>query len=99
MSTTTAPPTVPVPSPASGASSSTPPPIEFRRELPFVETRAHARFRETRAHARFREFAEACTAERHVGMCFGRPGVGKTRLGHASMPRAPTSPTTLRPSR
>ena len=51
-------------------SGSTPPTIEFRRELPFVETREHARFR---------EFAEACTAERYIGVCFGRPGVGKTR--------------------
>jgi DNA transposition AAA+ family ATPase len=28
---------------------------------------------------RFQEFAEACTAERYIGVCFGRPGVGKTR--------------------
>ena len=56
--------------PASGASSSTRPTIEFRREMPFVDTREHARFS---------EFAIACTADRYIGVCHGRPGVGKTR--------------------
>lgn len=55
---------------ASGASGSTLPTIEFRGELPFVETREHARFS---------EFAVACTVDRYIGVCHGRPGVGKTR--------------------
>lgn len=55
---------------ASQASSSTLPTIEFRQELPFVETREHARFS---------EFAIACTTDRYIGVCHGRPGVGKTR--------------------
>lgn len=69
-STTLLSPPAPSPDPASGASSFTPLTIEARRELPFVETREHARFC---------EFAEACAAERYIGVCFGRPGVGKTR--------------------
>ena len=40
------------------------------RQLPFVETREHARFS---------EFATACTTDRYIGVCHGRPGVGKTR--------------------
>ena len=61
----------PVPNaPASGASNSTPPTIEFRQELPFIATREHARFS---------EFAAACTTDRYIGVCHGRPGVGKTR--------------------
>lgn len=56
--------------PTSEASSSTPPTIEFRQELPFVETREHARFS---------EFALACTTDSYIGVCHGRPGVGKTR--------------------
>lgn len=56
--------------PVSGASSSTLPTIEFRREMPFIDTREYARFP---------EFAHACTADRYIGVCHGRPGVGKTR--------------------
>lgn len=33
----------------------------------------------TREHARFAEFAEACAHYRYIGVCHGRPGVGKTR--------------------
>lgn len=62
--------TAPGPSAASEGSSSAPPTVRFRRELPF---------RETRAHERFREFGAACTAERYVGSCFGRSGVGRNR--------------------
>ena len=36
-------------------------------------------FVDTREHARFSEFAMACTADRYIGVCHGRPGVGKTR--------------------
>ncbi len=36
-------------------------------------------FVETREHARFSEFAIACTTDRYIGVCHGRPGVGKTR--------------------
>ncbi len=59
---------------ASEASSSTLPTIEFRQELPFVETREHSRFS---------EFAIACTTDRYIGVCHGRPGVGKTRSARA----------------
>ena len=47
-----------------------PPTIEVRQEMPFVETREHARFA---------EFASACTADRYIGVCHGRPGAGKIR--------------------
>ena len=36
-------------------------------------------FVETREHARFAEFAFACVTDRYIGVCHGRPGVGKTR--------------------
>ncbi|WP_313352221.1 ATP-binding protein, partial [Paracoccus sp. (in: a-proteobacteria)] len=39
-------------------------------------------FVETREHARFSEFALACTTDRYIGVCHGRPGVGKTRSAH-----------------
>ena len=52
------------------ASSFMPMTIEFRHEPSFLPTRAHARFV---------EFAEACTQARYIGICHGRPGVGKTR--------------------
>jgi DNA transposition AAA+ family ATPase len=36
-------------------------------------------FIETKAHKRFVELAEACIQYRYIGICHGRPGVGKTR--------------------
>lgn len=44
--------------------------IEFAKPTTFVETKAHSRFV---------EFAQACTKNRYIGVCHGRPGVGKTR--------------------
>lgn len=44
-----------------------------------IERRANPVFIETRAHTRFAEFAEACATYRYIGVCHGRPGVGKTR--------------------
>lgn len=57
-------------------------------------------FVETREHARFSEFARACTTDRYIGVCFGRPGVGKTRSAreYAASPNlfgyAPVKPIT-----
>lgn len=36
-------------------------------------------FLDTKSHSRFIEFAESCIAHRYIGVCHGRPGVGKTR--------------------
>jgi DNA transposition AAA+ family ATPase len=44
--------------------------IEFKQPTAFLETKAHSRFV---------EFAEACIEHRYIGVCYGRPGVGKTR--------------------
>ena len=35
-------------------------------------------FIETKAHRQFVEFAQACVAFKYIGVCHGRPGVGKT---------------------
>ncbi|KTF67733.1 MULTISPECIES: AAA family ATPase [unclassified Sphingomonas] len=56
--------------PPSAGSGSTLLTIEFPVEQPFLPTREHARFV---------EFAEACAHYRYIGVCHGRPGVGKTR--------------------
>jgi DNA transposition AAA+ family ATPase len=44
--------------------------IEPGAEMPFIPTKGHARFE---------ELAYACAAYRYIGVCYGRPGVGKTR--------------------
>ena len=44
--------------------------IEFQEQTAFLDTKAHSRFV---------EFAEACVQHRYIGVCHGRPGVGKTR--------------------
>lgn len=50
-----------------------------------------AAFIATRAHSRFVEFAEACSEYRYIGVCHGRPGVGKTRSAreYAAWPGLP----------
>ena len=44
--------------------------IEFQEQTAFLDTKAHSRFI---------ELAEACIQHRYIGVCHGRPGVGKTR--------------------
>lgn len=43
-----------------------------------TDSAATAAFIPTKAHARFVEFAQACADSGYIGVCHGRPGVGKT---------------------
>lgn len=57
-----------------------PPPSEGSGSTPLrIEFPAEQSFQTTREHGRFVEFAEACAHYRYIGVCHGRPGVGKTR--------------------
>ncbi|GAB4228052.1 MAG: AAA family ATPase [Methyloligellaceae bacterium] len=44
-----------------------------------IEPPDEIEFIPTKGHSRFEELARACTAYRYIGVCHGRPGVGKTR--------------------
>lgn len=44
-----------------------------------IDLPQEAAFIATRAHGRLVEFAEACVQYRYIGVCHGRPSVGKTR--------------------
>lgn len=44
-----------------------------------IEPAGDIEFIPTKGHARFEELARACAAYRYIGVCYGRPGVGKTR--------------------
>ncbi len=56
-----------------------------------TELPREAAFIATRAHGRFVEFADACAEYRYIGVCHGRPGVGKTRSAceYAAWPGLP----------
>jgi len=37
-----------------------------------------SQFIPTKEHLRFEEFAEACKKYRYIGLCYGKPGIGKS---------------------
>lgn len=65
--------------PPSEGCGSAPLTIKLAAEQPFLPTREHSRFI---------EFAEACSRYRYIGVCHGRPGVGR-RGPHAGSPASP----------
>ncbi len=47
--------------------------------MPMTEPGGDIPFIPTKGHSRFEELARACATYRYIGICHGRPGVGKTR--------------------
>jgi len=43
--------------------------IKHKQDLAFIPTKPYARFV---------EFVENCKTDRYIGICYGKPGVGKT---------------------
>ena len=39
---------------------------------------SQSQFIQTKEHLRFEEFAEACKKYRYIGLCYGKPGIGKS---------------------